>query len=261
MLSKLRHHHLVSLIGYYEENCEMILVYDYMAHGTLRGHLYKTQNPPLPIEICIGAARGLHYLHTGSKHPIIHRDVKSTNILLDEKWVAKVTDFGLSKTGPTLDQTDHLIASVKGSFGYLDPEYFRRQQITKKSDVYSFGVVPSEIICARPALDTTLVNEQINLALWANRCHQKGTLDQIMDPYLEGKIAPECFKKFAETALKCVSDQGMERPSMGDVLWNLECALQLQESAEEGIGGNRLACIAVLTPSAVFSQIMNPTRR
>ncbi|KAK4833219.1 hypothetical protein QYF36_016789 [Acer negundo] len=149
----------------------------------------------------------------------------------------------------------------KGSFGYLDPEYFRRQQITKKSDVYSFGVVPSEIICARPALDTTLVNEQINLALWANRCHQKGTLDQIMDPYLEGKIAPECFKKFAETALKCVSDQGMERPSMGDVLWNLECALQLQESAEEGIGGNRLACIAVLTPSAVFSQIMNPTRR
>ncbi|KAK0585367.1 hypothetical protein LWI29_027526 [Acer saccharum] len=119
----------------------------------------------------------------------------------------------------------------------MDPEYLRRQQLTKKSDVYSFGVVLFEIICARPALNTALVNEQINLALWANRCHQRGILDQIVDPYLKGKIAPECFKKFAETALKCVSDQGIKRPSMYDVLRNLEYSLQLQESAEEGIGG------------------------
>ncbi|KAK1283159.1 Receptor-like protein kinase FERONIA [Acorus calamus] len=160
MLSKLRHRHLVSLVGYCDENDKKILVYDYMANGTLRDHLYKTQNPPLSwkqhLEICIGAARGFHYLHTGAK--------------------------------PDLDCT-HVSTAVKGSFGYLEPEYYRKQQLTDKSDVYSFGVVLFEVLCGRPALDRSLPEEQVSLVDWALQFKRSGVIDQIADPHLKEDIS------------------------------------------------------------------------
>ncbi|XP_058225065.1 receptor-like protein kinase FERONIA [Rhododendron vialii] len=246
MLSKLRHTHLVSLIGYCNELPEMILVYEYIARGTLANHLYKLSATgsgksvsPLTMEerlcICIGAARGLNYLHADTDQSFIHRDVKTTNILLDDNWVAKICDFGLSK-GTTSHSITHVSTDVKGTFGYLDPEYFLTQRLTTKSDVYAFGVVLLEVLCGRPPVDRRVVEEPISLVQWAQHCIKKGKLNRVIDPSLSGQIAPRCLKSLVELANKCLHKDRKSRPTMAEVLGSLELALVSQQKGRtEGI--------------------------
>ncbi|XP_065874555.1 probable receptor-like protein kinase At5g24010 [Euphorbia lathyris] len=233
VLSKVRHRHLVSLIGYCDEMSEMILVYEFMENGTLRDHLYNSNLPSLSwtqrLEICIGSAKGLHYLHRGSAGRFIHRDVKSTNILLDENLVAKVGDFGLLRIGSP-DET-HVSTNVKGTFGYVDPDYFRTLQLTEKSDVYSFGVVLFEVLCARPPINPLLTRDEVNLAEWGLLHKSKGSLENIIDRSIKDEINLNSLRKFADVAEKCLEDDGSNRPAMADVQWDLEYALQLQQNA------------------------------
>ncbi|KAJ9552204.1 hypothetical protein OSB04_016249 [Centaurea solstitialis] len=202
MLSKIRHCNLVSLIGYCYEGTEMALVYEYMPQGTLEDHLHKDGSPLSWLQllkICKGAARGLDYLHTGTgtQHGIIHRDVKSSNVLLDKNFDAKISDFGIAKIGPTNQTRTHVSTLVKGTFGYMDPRYFHTGNLTIKSDVYSFGVLLLEVLCGRPAVDTRLDEEQMGLAPWAQDCIKKGKLNNIIDSRLKGQISSNCLKDFA----------------------------------------------------------------
>ncbi|XP_062106468.1 receptor-like protein kinase FERONIA [Humulus lupulus] len=243
-ISKLRHPNLVPLIGYCDDEQFMIIVYDYMSHGTLRDHLYGTSDSFLTwkerLAICIGAARGLAYLHAGPERGIIHRDIKTTNILLDENWVAKVSDFGLSRMGPESPSKSHVTTTdARGTFGYLDPEYFRTRHLNAKSDVYGFGVVLFEVLCGRAAVDMNLDEEQQSLAQWAKYHVKNGTLDQIIDEKLGREIRPECLKVYGKIAHRCLRSERKRRPKMTDVLKALEYAQGAQEgdpvAVEEGI--------------------------
>ncbi|KAK4428131.1 Receptor-like protein kinase FERONIA [Sesamum alatum] len=238
-LTELRHVNLVSLIGYCNEHGEMILVYEYMACGTLADHLHKLSRKSnngssltwkQRLNICIGAGRGLDYLHNG--YSLIHRDVKASNILLDKNFIAKVSDFGLAKhlSGSKLES--HVSTKVKGTFGYLDPNYLTTGKLTRKSDTYAFGVVLLEVLSARPAVDLSLpVDEQI-LTKWARENICKGKVVQIVASNLRGEISEDSLKAFVGIVERCLHDEPKKRPTMAQVVLQLELALEQQESSK-----------------------------
>ncbi|KAK2978038.1 hypothetical protein RJ640_002830 [Escallonia rubra] len=242
MLSRFRYPYLVSLIGYCEEPDEMVLVYEYMPRGNFADHLHrsgKNYSAPLPwlrrLRICIDAARGLDYLHTGTSiqpDKAIHRDVKSSNILLDHNWDAKISDFGLSKLGPEDQAYSHVSTDVKGTFGYLDPEYYLTRRLTRKSDVYAFGVVMLEALCGRPAVDLSGDEEQWGLAGWAQYCIGEGTVDEIIDPSVKEEIKQDCLMEFVQIAVECLRNIPRKRPTMAEIVVRLEFALAMQEGKD-----------------------------
>ncbi|KAL8475865.1 hypothetical protein ACS0TY_028501 [Phlomoides rotata] len=234
-LSELRHINLVSLIGYCSEHREMILVYEYMSCGTLGDHLYNFSRRGIDassltwkqrLNICIGAARGLDYLHTG--HRVIHRDVKASNILLDDSFVAKVSDFGLAKAEDRSKSQSHVSTKVKGTHGYLDPHYYSTRKLTRKSDTYAFGVVLLEVLCGRAVVDFGVSEEERMLTMWARDKIRKGEVDQIVALSLRDEISPNSLKTFVGITEQCLDDYPKNRPTMSQVVLQLEFALEQQ---------------------------------
>ncbi|PON84290.1 Mitogen-activated protein kinase kinase kinase [Trema orientale] len=231
LLLRVHHKNLTTLVGYCNDESNIGLIYEYMAMGNLRSHLSGSNQNILAWEdrlrIAIDAAQGLEYLHNGCKPPIVHRDVKSTNILLNEKFQAKLGDFGLSKIFPlesVTGTTDNGIStSIAGTPGYLDPEYYVSNWLNEKSDVYSFGVVLLEIVTARPALVKTEGNNHI--IQWVTSMLAKGDVRSILDPKLEGgNFDINTVWKVIEIAMACVSTSSTKRPNMSLVAMELkEC--------------------------------------
>ncbi|KAI4338846.1 hypothetical protein MLD38_023854 [Melastoma candidum] len=229
LLSRLNHAHLLNLLGYCEEDGEILLVYEFMAHGSLHQHLHgknkslKEQlNWVRRVTIAVQAARGIEYLHGYACPPVIHRDIKSSNILIDEEHNARVADFGLSLLGP-VDSSLPLSEQPAGTLGYLDPEYYRLHYLTTKSDVYSFGVLLLEILSGRKAID--MQYEEGNIVEWAVPLIKAGDIAAILDPDLKTPPDAEALRRIANVACKCVRMRGKDRPSMDQVTTALERAL------------------------------------
>ncbi|XP_027187019.1 leucine-rich repeat receptor protein kinase HPCA1-like isoform X3 [Cicer arietinum] len=232
LLSRVHHKNLVSLIGFCFEQGEQILVYEYVVNGTLTDALLGKSGIRLDwirrLKIALGAARGLDYLHELANPPIIHRDVKSTNILLDERLNAKVSDFGLSK--PLGDGAKgYITTQVKGTMGYLDPEYYMTQQLTEKSDVYSFGVLMLELVTARRPIERgKYIVKVVKNAI--DKTKELYGLTEILDPVIDLRTSLNSFEKFMDLAMQCVEESSSNRPSMNYALKEIENMLLLAGS-------------------------------
>ncbi|KAL9273008.1 Leucine-rich repeat receptor protein kinase HPCA1-like protein [Drosera capensis] len=230
MLSRVHHKNLVNLVGFCFEQGEQMLVYEFMANGSLKDSLSGRSGIHLDwkrrLRIALGTARGLSYLHELANPPIIHRDVKSTNILLDENLNAKVADFGLSKM--ISDTKGHVSTQVKGTLGYLDPEYYLTQQLTEKSDVYSFGVVMLELLTGRPPLEKgKYIVREVRSSINTNN-HDFHGLGEMIDPAVKtAKPSLAGYAKYSEVAMRCVGESALARPSMSEVVKAIEAILQI----------------------------------
>ncbi|KAL9246552.1 hypothetical protein vseg_020070 [Gypsophila vaccaria] len=233
LLSRIHHRNLVPLIGYCEEANHRILVYEYMHNGTLRDHIHdpvkqRQLDWPTRLRIAEDAAKGLEYLHTGCNPSIIHRDVKTSNILLDVNMRAKVADFGLSRQAE--EDLTHISSVARGTLGYLDPEYYANQQLTEKSDVYSFGIVLLELISGRKPI-TEEYGMDWNIVHWSRSLIRKGDVGSMIDPLLADSMKLESVWRVAEISIQCVEQHGVSRPRMQEIVQAIQDAVKLEKGS------------------------------
>ncbi|KAL5219088.1 hypothetical protein ABZP36_019772 [Zizania latifolia] len=229
-LGQFRHPHLVKLLGYCCEDEERLLVYEFMPRGSLENHLFKRISATLPwgarLKIAIGAAKGLAFLH-GASTPVIYRDFKASNILLDSEYTAKLSDFGLAKMGPEGSET-HVTTRVMGTHGYAAPEYVMTGHLNIKSDVYSYGVVLLELLTGRRAMEhvrgkSAHAEQVVKIVDWTRPyLGSSRRLRCIMDPRLAGNYSVKGARAVAHLAVQCTSPQPRDRPRMAAVVEALQ---------------------------------------
>ncbi|KAL7260625.1 hypothetical protein ACSBR1_006314 [Camellia fascicularis] len=228
IISRIHHRYLVSLVGYCISENRRLLVYDYLPNNTLYFHLHRAARPVLDwvtrVKIAAGAARGIAYLHEDCHPRIIHRDIKSSNILLDNNFEARVSDFGLAKLA--LDADTHVTTRVMGTFGYMAPEYASSGKLTEKSDVFSFGVVLLELITGRKPVDSSQPLGEESLVEWArpllNHAIDTEEFEGLADPWLEKNYVDSEMFHMIEAAAACVRHSATKRPRMGQVVRALD---------------------------------------
>ncbi|KAI3522044.1 hypothetical protein L1887_11522 [Cichorium endivia] len=261
LLSSVSHPNLVRLLGCSVDKDEQILVYEFMPNGTLSQHLQKERGNGLPwpvrLTIATETAKAIAYLHSVINPPIYHRDVKSSNILLDYSFKTKVADFGLSRLG--ILESSHISTAPQGTPGYLDPEYHQNFHLSDKSDVYSFGVVLIEIITAFKALDFSRPHNEVNLAALAIDRIKKGCLNEIIDPSLEANKDTWTFSsihKVAEVAFRCLAFHSEMRPSMTEVAAELEkIKLSKEENGIVSREGSKRSAVSIVDEKQMSMEV------
>ncbi|KOM53437.1 hypothetical protein LR48_Vigan09g209600 [Vigna angularis] len=256
MLSMVQHPNLVRLIGYCADDHYRILVYEFLANGSLENHLLGEGKEPLDwktrMKIAEGAAKGLEYLHSSEDTPIIYRDFKSSNILLDDNFNAKLSDFGLAKIGPK-EGMEQVTSRVMGTFGYCAPEYAARGQLSTKSDIYSFGVVFLEIISGRRVYDTSRATAEQNLIDWAQPLFKDRTKFTLMaDPLLKGQFPVKGLFQSLAVAAMCLQEEPETRPYMDDVVTAL-AHLAVHKVGDQDIAGDSIKCAGHVESFRVLS--------
>nr|DAD37733.1 TPA_asm: hypothetical protein HUJ06_008374 [Nelumbo nucifera] len=234
MLSALQHPNLVKLFGCCVEGNQLLLIYEYMENNSLAHALFGKEEHqpnldwPTRHKICLGMARGLAYLHEESRLKIVHRDIKTTNVLLDKDLNAKISDFGLAK----LDEKEktHIITRIAGTIGYMAPEYATRGYLTDKADVYSFGVVMLETVSGKSNTSHLLKEDFVQLLDWAYALQERGNLLHLVDPILESNYSKEEAMTMLNLALLCTNPSPSLRPLMSTVVRMLEGKISVQES-------------------------------